>query len=73
VHEEVHEWLEVKSMNTSFVWQSTCRKPSFGLATKAKGLQGCEPKKSPGVKSKGLTRVWAKKKSRESHHILPGV
>jgi hypothetical protein len=26
-----------------------CRNPSFGLATKAKGLQGCGPKGSPGV------------------------
>jgi hypothetical protein len=25
--------------------------PSFGLATKAKGLQGCEPRGSPGVTS----------------------
>ncbi len=33
-----------------------CRNPSFGLATKAKGLQGCGPRRS-----------------RESHHILPGV
>ncbi len=29
----------------------TCRNPSFGLATKAKGLQGCEPRGSPGVTS----------------------
>jgi len=28
-----------------------CRNPSFGLATKAKGLQGCGPRGSPGVKS----------------------
>ncbi len=28
-----------------------CRNPSFGLATKAKGLQGCEPRGSPGVTS----------------------
>jgi len=26
-----------------------CRNPSFGLVTKAKGLQGCEPRGSPGV------------------------
>ncbi len=26
-----------------------CRNPSFGLATKAKGLQGCGPKGSPEV------------------------
>ncbi len=30
---------------------SGCRNPSFGLATKAKGLQGCGPKGSPGVTS----------------------
>jgi hypothetical protein len=29
----------------------TCRNPRFGLATKAKGLQGCGPKGSPGVTS----------------------
>jgi len=28
-----------------------CRNPSLGLATKAKGLQGCGPKGSPGVTS----------------------
>jgi hypothetical protein len=28
-----------------------CRNPNFGLATKAKGLQGCGPRKSPGVTS----------------------
>jgi hypothetical protein len=27
------------------------RNPSFGFATKAKGLQGCEPRESPGVTS----------------------
>jgi len=28
-----------------------CRNPSFGLATKAKGLQRCGPRGSPGVTS----------------------
>jgi hypothetical protein len=28
-----------------------CRNPSFGLATKAKGLQGCGPRESLGVTS----------------------
>jgi hypothetical protein len=28
-----------------------CRNFSFGLATKAKGLQGCEPKENSGVTS----------------------
>jgi hypothetical protein len=34
-----------------------CRNPSFGLATKAKGLQGCGPKGSPGVTSGTLESV----------------
>jgi len=28
-----------------------CCNPSFGFATKAKGLQGCEPRESSGVTS----------------------
>jgi hypothetical protein len=34
-----------------------CRNPSFGLATKAKGLQGCGPRGSLGVTSKTLGSV----------------
>jgi len=30
------------------------RNPSFGLATKARGLQGCAPLRSPGIKTKRL-------------------
>jgi hypothetical protein len=30
---------------------SKCHNPSFGLATKAKGLQGCGPRESLGVTS----------------------
>jgi len=37
--------------------ENKCRNPSFGLATKAKGLQGCEPKESPGVTSHILGSV----------------
>jgi hypothetical protein len=34
---------------------TSCRNPSFGLATKAKGLQGCRPREgSPGIKAKAL-------------------
>jgi hypothetical protein len=29
----------------------TCRNPNFGLATKAKGLQGCGPRESLGATS----------------------
>ncbi len=42
-----------------------CRNPSFGLATKAKGLQGCEPRGSRESKQE--------EEARESHHKLPGV
>jgi len=35
----------------------SCRNPSFGFETKAKGLQGCEPKESIGVKSHSLGSV----------------
>jgi hypothetical protein len=34
------------------IWgQHNCRNPSFGLTTKAKGLQRCGPRGSPGVTS----------------------
>jgi len=33
-----------------------CRNPSLGLATTAKGLQGCEPRGSPRIKAKALQR-----------------
>jgi len=40
-----------------------CRNPSLGLATKAKGLQGCEPRRrKPGSQSKGIARVRDKRK-----------
>ncbi len=29
----------------------SCRNPNFGLATKAKGLQGCGPRENPKVTS----------------------
>jgi hypothetical protein len=44
-----------------------CRNPSFGLATKAKGLQGCGPKgRKPGSQGKEAARVRTKRKP-ESH------
>jgi hypothetical protein len=38
-------------MVTQLDEERRCRNPSFGLATKAKGLQGCGPKGSPGLTS----------------------
>jgi hypothetical protein len=45
-----------------------CRNPSFGLTTKAKGLQGCGPRgRKSGSQSKGFVRLQAKRKeTRES-------
>jgi hypothetical protein len=43
-----HHELEIPS--TTFD-PPICRNPSFGLTTKAKGLQGCGPRGSPGVTS----------------------
>jgi len=37
---------------------------ALGLATKAKGLQGCEPRGSPGVKAKRSQGCGPKKKPR---------
>jgi len=34
-----------------------CRNLNLGLATKAKGLQGCEPRGSPGIKARGSPEV----------------
>jgi hypothetical protein len=40
-----------------------CRNPSFGLATKAKGLQGCGRRgRKPGSQGKGIARLRAKRK-----------
>jgi hypothetical protein len=49
-----------------------CRNPSFGLVTKAKGLQGCEPRgRKPGSQGKGIARLRAKRKPGVTSHI-PG-
>jgi hypothetical protein len=40
-----------------------CHNPSFGLVTKAKGLQGCGPRgRKPESQGRGIARVWAKRK-----------
>jgi hypothetical protein len=53
VWESVREWTptfpsELPLWELEFWW---CRNPSFGLATKAKGLQRCGPRGSSGVTS----------------------
>jgi hypothetical protein len=45
-----------------------CRNPSFGLVTKAKGLQGCGPRGSPGVKAKRSQRCGPRKSSGVTSH-----
>jgi hypothetical protein len=42
-------WLNVQIDLRPYI--DHCRNPSFGLATKVKGLQGCGPKGNPGVTS----------------------
>jgi len=37
--------------------EGKCRNSSFGLTTKAKGLQGCGPKGSPGIKARRSSGV----------------
>jgi len=49
------------------------RNPSFGLATKAKGLQGCGPRGSPGVKARGSPRVKARRSPRVTSHTPRSV
>ncbi len=44
----IHLWLSLLPLDHN---------PSLGLATKAKGLQGCRPRGSPRVKAKGSPRV----------------
>jgi len=43
-----------------------CRNPSFGLATKAKGVARLRAKRKEA-------RELSQEEARESHHILPGV
>jgi len=49
------------------------RNPSFGLVTKAKGLQGCGPRGSPGVKARGSPRVKARRSPRVTSHTPRSV
>jgi hypothetical protein len=58
----ITHWLIVNLNGVEFV----CRNPSFGLATKAKGLQGCGPKGSPGVTS-GTPRSVGKREGANPH------
>jgi hypothetical protein len=43
-------WMMMTNLD-SFMKQVDCRNPNRGLATKAKGLQGCGPRGSPKVTS----------------------
>jgi len=58
-----------------------CRNPSFGLATKAKGITRVQAKEEAQELSqeearesrRKEARESRRKEARESHHILPGV
>jgi len=45
------KWFRINLMLIRLENCSICRNPSFRLATKAKGLQGCGLRESPGVTS----------------------
>ncbi len=60
----------------------SCRNPSFGLATKAKGVARLRAKRKEARESRqrhcksagqGEARELRQEEARESHHILPGV
>ncbi len=51
--------------------KTLCRNPSFGLVTKAKGLQGCGPRGSPRVKAKRSQRCGLRGSPRVTSHT-PG-
>jgi hypothetical protein len=51
------EYLQGAKQEWHFHNFQKCRNPSFGLATKAKGLQRCRPRGSPGVTSHTLESV----------------
>jgi len=70
-HAQANSLTQSLAIATSVYKECICRNPSLGLATKAKGLEGCEPRESPRVKAKGkkpgnqgkgIARVQAKKK-----------
>jgi hypothetical protein len=52
--------LIVSTPFCNYVFNYCCYNPSFGLATKARGLQGCGPRGSPGVTphAPGSAREW---------------
>ncbi len=50
-----------------------CRNPSFGFATKAKGLQGCRPRGSPGIKAKRSQGCKPRRRLGITSHTLGSV
>jgi len=50
-----------------------CHNPSFELATKAKGLQGCGPRGSPGVNVKRLQGCGPRRSPRITSHTPRSV
>jgi hypothetical protein len=57
--------LAFKGHRSPILHYDTYRNPSFGLATKAKGIAR--------VRAKEDARELSQQEARESHHILPGV
>jgi len=71
-------YIEIVQVMTYNLWTLklsyiNCRNPSFGLATKAKGITRVRAKEEARELSKEEARESRRKEARESHHILPGV
>ncbi len=71
-HHKKIGWI-LKRLWTCNGFLKWCRNPSFGLATKAMGLQGCEPRGSSGVKARRSLRVKARGSPGIKAKRSPGV
>jgi hypothetical protein len=63
--------MESKTLGVKHVY--LCGNLSFGFTTKAKGLQGYEPRGSPGAKAKRPQGCGPKGSSRVTSHTLGNV
>jgi hypothetical protein len=63
--------IHLPIFNTPYL--TLCRNPSFGLATKAKGIVRVRAKEEVRELNQKNARESRQKEARESHHILPGV
>jgi len=67
------KYFSIWVINIMAMGKLKCRNPSFGLTTKVKGLQGCGPRGSPGVKAKKSQGCETNKSSGVTSHIPRNV